>query len=169
MRSFVLSVLLSLPLFGACSKQEKSTTPPPAATPAPAAPAEAPPQGIAVGEPHPADPNAAPGPRPASVSDADVALADKLIASLLKFTASVEKAGTNCQAVADAIRAIAPELKALTAESAKMDERLAKDAAAKEWFKKTYEPKLAEPMGKLSSNPCMNDPAVSSAMQSLGS
>lgn len=167
MRSFVLSVLLALPLFGACSKQEKSTTPPPAATPAPAAPAEAPPQGIAVGEPHPADPNAAP--RPASVSDADVALADKLIATLLKFTASVEKAGTNCQAVADAIRAIAPELKELTAESMKMDERLSKDAAAQEWFKKTYEPKLAEPMGKLSSNACMNDPAVSSAMQSLGS
>lgn len=169
MRSFALSVLLALPLFGACSKQEKSTTPPPATTPAPAAPAEAPPQGIAVGEPHPADPNAAPGPRPASVSDADVALADKLLASLMKFSASVEKAGGNCQAVADAIRAIAPELKALTAESEKVNDRLAKDAAAGMWLAKTYEPKFAELMEKLSSNPCMNDPAVSSAMQSLGS
>lgn len=165
MRSLLVSVLFALPLLGACSKQEKSTTPPPAAAPAPA---EAPPQGIAVGEPHPADPSAA-GPRPATITDADVALADKLIGALLKFTDSVEKAGSNCQAVADAIRATAPELKGLTAESTKLNERLAKDPEATEWFKRTYEPKLAEPMGKLTNNACMNDPAVSSAMQSLGS
>ena len=167
MRSLLFSVFLGLSLI-ACSKQSKTTTPPPAAdpAPAPAAPAagETPPQGIAVGEPHP---TAAPGPRPATITDADVALAERVIGAMVKLSSGVAKAGSDCQAVAKEIRAIAPEIKGLAGEGQKMDERLAKDPSAKDWFEKTYGPKVTDAMGKMMSSPCMNDPAVGEAMQSL--
>jgi hypothetical protein len=165
MRSLLFSVLLGLSLI-ACSKQSKTTTPPPAAAPAPA-PAETPPQGIAVGEPHPADPNAAPGPRPASITDADLALAERVIGAMVKLSTGVAKAGSDCQAVATEIRAVAPEIKSLAGEGQKMDERLAKDPSAKDWFEKTYGPRVSDSMGKMMNSPCMNDPAVGEAMQSL--
>lgn len=168
MRSLLLSVLLGLALT-ACSKQSKTTTPPPA-DPAPAAApvaAETPPQGITVGEPHPADPSAAPGPRPVSITDADMALAERLINVFNKLAANVAKAGSNCQTVATEIRTIAPELKPFTADSQKMSERLANDPAAKKWFEATYAPRITESMGTLINNPCMSDPAVGEAMQSL--
>jgi hypothetical protein len=84
-----------------------------------------------------------------------------------KLSAGVAKAGSDCQAVAKEIRALAPELKGLASEGQKMDERLSKDPAAKDWFEKTYAPKVLESMGKMMSSPCMNDPAVGEAMQSL--
>ena len=166
MRSLLFSVFLGLSLI-ACSKQSKTTTPPPAAdpAPAPAAPAagETPSQGIAVGEPHPA---ADPGPRPASITDADVAMAEKLVGAIEKMAGNLNEAGADCAKFAAAIKASSSEMSAVMEEGKKFDERLKSDEAAKKWFEATYAPKVMGTMGKLMTNPCINDKAVQEAMAS---
>jgi hypothetical protein len=159
--------LAGLSLAGAaCSKQAKPAAPAPAAEAPPPAPvAETPPpQGIAVGEPNPADPAPA---RPPSITDADLALADKMIVVIGKLADGVVKAGSDCQAVAAHIRAMAPEMKALSDESKKMEAKLSAEPSAKDWFEKTYGPKVAGRIGGMMNSPCINDPAVSQAIQSL--
>lgn len=174
MRSFLLSVLLGLSLTGAaCSKQSKPTAPPPQpeakAEPAPVEPAPPPqqPQGIAVGEPHPNTPPADPGPRPAAITNADIAIADKVVAVLGKLANGVVTAGADCQAVATHIRAMAPEIKGLVGEGKKMEEKLKADKEAEQWFERAYGPKVMEAMGKMMNSTCMSDPAVSQALQTL--
>jgi hypothetical protein len=164
MRSLLFSVLLGLSLI-ACSKQSKTTAPAADPAPAPAAPAtaEAPPQGIAVGEPNPA---AAPGPRPASITDADVALADKLVGAIEKMASNLIEAGTDCAKFAAAVKSSSSEMSAVMEEGKKFDERLKSDDAAKKWFEATYAPKVMGTMGKLMTNPCINDKAVQEAMAS---
>lgn len=172
MRTLLVSALLGISLAGAaCSKQSKPAAPAPAAEAKPAEPApppaEAPPpQGIAVGEPHPATPPPA-GPRPAAITDADIAVADKVVAVLGKLAGGVVTAGSDCQAAAAHIRATAPEIKSLVGEGKKMEEKLKADKAAEQWFEQTYGPKVMETMGKMMNSPCMNDPAVSQAIQTL--
>ena len=161
MRTLVLSTVLGLLLSAvACSKDKPAAAP---TTPAPAPAAAPAPQGIAVGEPNPADPNA----RPASVSEADVALADKLVDIMAKLSAGVVSAGSDCAQAASEVRTVTPEIKAAIAESQKMNDKLKNDTAAKEWFDKTYTPKVQNTMGKLMGSPCINDPAVQEAMSAL--
>jgi hypothetical protein len=162
MRTFVLSAVLGLTLAVGCSKGKPAAAP---TTPSPAPAAAPAPQGIAVGEPNPADPNASA--RPASVTDADVALADKLVDTMAKLSAGVVSAGSDCAQAATEIRVVTPEIKAVIAESQKMNDKLKNDAAAKAWFEKTYEPKVQTTMGKLMASPCVKDPAVQEAMNAL--
>lgn len=157
-------ILLGSALATGCSKQSR-TTAPPAAAPATATPgngAPPPSQGIAVGEPHPG-----PDGRPATVTEADVALADRLIIAISKMADGVNKAGSDCPAVATAIRTMAPEFGAISGEAKQMEERLKSDPAAEEWFDKTYSPKAKASMSLMENSPCMNDPAVGQALQSL--
>ena len=157
MRSFLLSFVLVAALSAACSKQAAPVAPAPAA-PAPAAPA--PGAGLAAGEPNPA----APGARPASISDADVAIAERAIDLMAKLSAAVTSAGSNCQQAATEIRTIVPELKAGRDEGKQLFDKLRTDAAASEWFEKTYNPRLEAATSKLLGNPCMNDPAIIEAL-----
>jgi hypothetical protein len=161
MRTLVLSAVLGLTLVTAgCSKDKPAAAP---TTPAPAPAAAPAPQGIAVGEPNPADPNA----RPASVTDADVALADKLVDSMAKLSAGMVSAGSDCAQAATEIRNVTPEIKTAIAESEKMNAKLKDDAAAKAWFEKAYAPKVQTAMGKMMGSPCIKDPAVQEAMNAL--
>ncbi len=170
MRSFLLTVLLGLSLTGAaCSRQSKPTAPPAqpevkteakAEAKAEPAPAEAPPPQQ---PPLPANP----GPRPAAITDADIAVADKVVVVLGKLANGVVNAGADCQAVATHIRAMAPELKGLIGEGKKMEEKLKADKAAEQWFESAYGPKVMETMGKMMNSTCISDPAVSQALQTL--
>lgn len=170
MRSLLSVLLLACALAGGCSKKQtkETTPPPPPAEPAPAADAGAtPPQGIAVGEPHPAGADPAAGPRPASITDADVAVVEKLLATLTQMAEGVGKAGTDCQAAAAVIRSSSVELKAIGVEAKKMGERLKADPTAEKWFEAAYGSRVNASMAPMASSGCMNDPAVSQAMQSL--
>ena len=79
----------------------------------------------------------------------------------------MNKAGADCQAVAAHIRAITPEVKLVAEEGKKMESKLNGDPAAKDWFEKTYGPKAQARMGGMMTSPCLNDPAVSQALQAL--
>jgi hypothetical protein len=161
----IATLVISLP---ACSKDKPAAAP---TTPAPAPAAAPAPQGIAVGEPNPAAPAGgdvpAPGPRPASVTDQDVALADKMVSLMEKLSTNVVDAGTDCAKVAAAIKSIGVELSSVMNEGKKMEERLKGDEAAKKWFEGTYAPKVMGPMTKLMGSPCANDKGVQEAMAAL--
>jgi hypothetical protein len=162
MRTALLPSALGLALaLAACSKPAQKTTPEPAPA---AAPAPAPAQGIAAGEPNPATPTDG---RPASVTDADVAFADRMVDVMAKLSANVVAAGSDCQQAATEIRTIVPEVQKLTAEGKQMEDKLKADAAAKEWFEKNYAPKIGAIMGKMMGSSCMQDPAVREALASL--
>lgn len=171
MRSLLSTLLLACALAGGCAKkQSKETTPPPAA-PAPAADgagsAAPPQQGIALGEPHPSGAAPAAGARPAVVTDADIALVEKLLAVMTKMADNVGKAGSDCQAAAAAIRAVTPEVQAIGLEVKKMDEHLKTDPNAEKWFEAVYGERVNASLAPMATSACMQDPAVSQAMQSL--
>lgn len=153
-----LTATLTAALATACSGAAQ--TPAPATPPAAPAPAN---QGIAVGEPNPATPVA----RPASITDADIELAEKAIVVITKLSTAMTDAGANCQQAAAAIRAIIPELKAGIAETQPLDEKLKSDPAGREWFEKTYNPRLQQASEKLMASPCVSDPGVAEAMAEL--
>ncbi|MEZ4364035.1 MAG: hypothetical protein R3B48_27935 [Kofleriaceae bacterium] len=157
MSKLFLSLTLAGLLGGAalgCSKPAPSTTPAPAiAEPAP--------------EPAPTVAEPAADGRPASITDADVGLADRLLDLMSKMSAGVVNAGSDCAQAAAEIRAVVPEFQTLAAEGKVMDERMKDDAVAKKWFDDTYGPKFTEIVGKMMSAPCMQDPAVQEAMGSL--
>ena len=108
MRKVLFSTLLGLALAATACKKENKEAAPAAGSAAPAAGSAAPagektaeptapagdtaPAAVAPGEPAPA---ADPGPRPASVTDADVAMAEKLVGTIEKMGNSLAEAGTD--------------------------------------------------------------------------
>jgi hypothetical protein len=184
MRKVLFTTLLGIALATTgCKKENKDaakTEPAAAAAPvggdtaAKAAPAgaETAPTAVAPGEPAPAgDPAAAaaadPGPRPASLTDADIALADKLVGTIEKMATAINDAGTDCPKVATAIKSMSGEMSSVAEEGKKLDERIAGDESAKKWFEATYAPKVMATMNKVMNNSCFSDEAVQKAMASV--
>lgn len=135
-------------------------TVPPSGDPAPS---------IAPGEP-PAVENAAPadpGPRPAALTDDDIALADRLIGTLEKMATSINSAGSDCPKVASAIKAMSNEMNSVAEEGKKLDARISGDADAKKWFEATYGPKVMGTMSKVMNNSCFGDKDVQAAMANI--
>jgi hypothetical protein len=161
----ILATLLGLALVVPGCSKNKATTAPASATPVASESAAPAPQGIAVGEPHPATP-AADG-RPVSVTDADVAMAEKMFDVMAKLSAGVVSAGSDCKQAATEIRTVGAEVKQVSLEGKKLEDKFKSDAAAKEWLEKTYAPKLSDTMGKMMASACINDPAVREAMGAL--
>jgi hypothetical protein len=114
-----------------------------------------------------APPAADPGPRPASITDADVAVAEKIVVAFEKLAASLNDAGTDCAKFAAAIKSSSSAMSAVMAEGKKFDERLKSDEAAKKWLEATYAPKVMASMNKLMTNACMQDKAVQDAMSAM--
>jgi hypothetical protein len=127
------------------------------------------PTAVAPGEPAGCETPAAadPGPRPASLSDADIALADKLVGTIEKMATAISDAGTDCPKVAAAIKSMSAEMTSVAEQGKKLDERISGDEAAKKWFEATYAPKVMATMSKVSSNTCFTDKAVQEAMASV--
>jgi hypothetical protein len=108
-----------------------------------------------------------PGPRPASITDVEVALAEKMVATMTKLSDGVVAAGADCAKAATAIKSVGPELSSIMEEGKKMEEKLKTDDAAKQWFEKSYGPKVMGPMSKVMGSPCASDKGVQEAMTSL--
>lgn len=182
MRKVLFTTLLGIALATTgCKKEDKAAAKTdPAATTAPVggdtatktAPAggETAPTAVAPGEPAPAGDTPAtadPGPRPASLTDADIALADKLVGTIEKMAGAINDAGTDCPKVATAIKSMSAEMTSVAEEGKKLDERIAGDEAAKKWFEATYAPKVMATMNKVMNNTCFSDKAVQEAMASV--
>lgn len=106
-------------------------------------------------------------PRPSSVTDADLAVADQMFALIEKLVASVIEAGPDCARAADAIRLVGAQVDIIVAANRDLDQRLAADPAGKAWFDQTYAPKAEQTMRKLASTRCMENPVVLEALRSL--
>jgi hypothetical protein len=185
MRKVLFSTLLGIALaVTGCKKENKAADPatgsaaPATGSAAPAAadttaPAAAPagdttaPAAVAPGEPAPAAAGEAPGPRPASLSDEDIALADKLVGAIEKMANGINEAGTDCPKVAAAIKSMSGEMSSIAEQGKKLNEKIEGDPAAKKWFEATYAPKVMDKMGKVMSNTCFSDKAVQDAMASI--
>ncbi|MEZ4364036.1 MAG: hypothetical protein R3B48_27940 [Kofleriaceae bacterium] len=112
-------------------------------------------------------PSEDPGPRPASLTDEDVAIFDKMVGSIETMTKSIEAAGSECPKVAEAIKAISNDVNAIAEQGKKLDEKMQADEAAKSWFEKTYAPRFMGAFQSFQANPCARDAAVLEAMATL--
>jgi hypothetical protein len=114
-------------------------------------------------------PTGAPGPRPASVTDAQVALADKAVGIMEKLGTDLTAAGTDCKKASAAIKTAAADLKPIKEEADKMKEQTDKDPAAKEWFMNNYGKRMmsvAAPMMTLAQK-CSKDPEFMASIKEL--
>jgi hypothetical protein len=84
----------------------------------------------------------APGARPASITDAQVAALDTMFAVMGDLGKAITAAGKDCKAVAAALTSNVAKMKPVMAEAGQLQASLTKDAAAMEWFTKTYQPKM---------------------------
>ena len=122
--------------------------------------------------------SAAPGPgsdtgaapaRPATITDADVAMADKLAVAIEKLSADVVAAGADCKKMTAAIKS---NTKAVSDAIASLDKmkKTNDTPEAKAWFKATYEPKIGPPMKALveaAKTNCEKDADVKAALGGL--
>ncbi len=175
----IMTFALAAALFTACKKDEKkadttgsgAATPTAAGSAAPAAPTPAPaPTPTEAAKPaEPAAGAAAGAARPASVTDADVALADQMVKELSDFGDALGKAGTDCKAATAAAKTFAEKFKPIAEQAEKIKERQDKDPAAKAWFEATYKPKMMGFMGPMmkTAQACATDKDFTAAMQSI--
>lgn len=173
----IIAIALAAALFSACKKDDKKadTTAPAGSgsAPAMAAPATPPAAPTPTEAAKPAEPAAtapaAGGARPASITDADVALADQMVTEMSKFADALTKAGTDCKAATVAAKDFSEKLKPIAEQVEKIKARTDADPAAKAWFDTTYKPKMmafVAPMMK-TAQACATDKDFTAAMQSL--
>lgn len=114
------------------------------------------------------DTPAAGGPRPASVTDAHVAVADKMIKVFNDFGDAMKTAGTDCKAASAAAKSFVPKFKEIGADAEKIGD-LDKDPEAKKWFEANYAPKMMAAMGPMmqTAQACQNDKDFQAAMQAM--
>jgi hypothetical protein len=174
----VLMIAGVLAAFAACKKADK---PAPAADPAaatktadplatdPAKPATPGPTDGTTPTAPPAAPVAPAGARPASITEADAAFADKLVAAMGDFAKSVSAAGTDCKAAAAAVKASVATLTPLMEQAEEIKTRTEKDPAAKQWFEATYLPKIQTSMMSLmqTAQACEKDKEFMAAIESM--
>lgn len=107
-------------------------------------------------------------PRPASVTDAHVAVADKMIKVFNEFGDAMKTAGTDCKAASAAAKAFVPKFKEIGGEAEKVGD-LDKDPDAKKWFEANYAPKMMAAMGPMmqTAQACQDDKEFQAAMQAM--
>lgn len=114
------------------------------------------------------DTPAAGGPRPASVTDAHVAVADKMVKVFNDFGDAMKTAGTDCKAATAATKSFVPKFKEIGGDAEKIGD-LDKDPEAKKWFEANYAPKMMAAMGPMmqTAQACQNDKDFQAAMQAM--
>lgn len=114
------------------------------------------------------DTPAAGGPRPASVTDAHVAVADKMVKVFNDFGDAMKTAGTDCKAATAAAKSFVPKFKEIGGDAEKIGD-LDKDPEAKKWFEANYAPKMMAAMGPMmqTAQACQNDKDFQAAMQAM--
>jgi hypothetical protein len=152
---------------GGCKKEEAKPVPTPAEPKAADAPAPPPAEPGAV---QPAAPAAAqapeagaatpavpaqpiapadPGKRPTSITDAHIAIADRIIAATNKFADLLDAASSDCRKATAVIRKSGGEMKAAMGEAETLQVQLNSDPAAMQWFQKAYGPRMMGAINKL--------------------
>jgi hypothetical protein len=87
------------------------------------------------------------GPRPATITDAHVATADKLVTSLTELGAKLAAAGSDCKAATKVITAGTAAMTPIADDAEKIKTETAADPAAKAWFQANYVPKMMTAYG----------------------
>lgn len=105
--------------------------------------------------------------RPASLTEADVELAERTIAVMGKLGAAVAEAGDDCQRAAQAVRALLPELHASRDAGRALDSKLRSDPTARAWFEQTFNPRLGAAAAPILASTCQTDPAFAAAMNEI--
>jgi hypothetical protein len=165
---FACTALAALAIAGCKkAKKEEKTETPPAEAPAEAPTAEKPTEPPPAETPPPAEP-AAPE-KPASVTDDQVKSADDYVAAIDAAATAAEGAAGDCKKMGKALGAEAGKMKPMAKKMDAMRTAMAKDQAAMDWFKATYEPKVTDAYGKLTTaaEPCKSDKAVASALKTF--
>ena len=109
------------------------------------------------------------GTRPASVTDAQIKVADEFIAATERLAKEVAAAGTECAKAVAAIKANTPKMAPIVEEAQKLAEAVEADPAAKQWFQSLYVPKMMAAVQVMSpiTKACMADPAFKEAATSI--
>jgi hypothetical protein len=107
------------------------------------------------------------GARPAVITDAMIADADKLVVEIQGLATDVEAAKGDCKKAAAAMSPRYAAIEKLGTAIEKHKETTDKDPAAKEWMKKTYEQKLQGSVGALmgTAMACKDDKDFMAAME----
>jgi len=103
--------------------------------------------------------------RPASISDADVAVFDILLPGLEQLAEAVRTADHDCASATAAVTLATSRLGPLLETATKIDQRTKADPEAEAWANAHYAPKLAEPMNAILNGACASDAAYDRALQ----
>lgn len=151
-------------------KAEPAAEPKPADTAAPvtAAPPTAAPTAVTTGA-APTAPVADPSVRPASVTDAQVKIAENIVAATNGFADALDAVKSDCKKATAAVKSEGKKIKASMDQTEKLQEQLRTDPAAMQWFQKVYGPKMMGALGKLGGvvNACRQDKDFEAAFKSL--
>jgi hypothetical protein len=181
----LIAVALALApgLYG-CKKDEAKKTDAPA-EPKPADPAAAGPTGAA----QPAQPGAPGtsmdpavptpqamaalehGARPASITDEQVAVAQKVVDATTKFVNELDAVKDDCKKATAVLKGkTGKDLKAAVEEGSKLQAQIGNDPATMQWFHQTFGPKMMSTLGKLGGvfNKCRQDKNFEAAFRGLG-
>lgn len=110
---------------------------------------------------------AAPGARPASVTDEKVAVAEKLVATLESLAEDIKAVGTDCAKGTTVLKKHTAEVQKMITAGAKLKET--NDDAARKWFKDNYEQRAQLAAGAMMSLAiqCQKDVAFMAAFNAL--
>jgi hypothetical protein len=107
--------------------------------------------------------------RPASVTDAQIALAEAALVALRELGTALTAAGSDCKAAAKAVANGSKKVTTTFTDAKRLEADLAKDAAAKAWFEQEYSPKMTSAVGPLraANQTCGQDPDFTAAVWTL--
>jgi hypothetical protein len=108
-------------------------------------------------------------PRPASVTDAQVAIANKLVVTLNDMGKGITAAGTDCKKATAAVEAGTKALEPIKAEAMSLKQLGESDQSVKIWFESTYAPQFMEALGPLigAAATCGSDAKFMDAMKKV--
>lgn len=114
-------------------------------------------------------PSGDPGVRPASVTDAHVATADKVVVTMNKFAGDLDAAKADCKKATGVVKSAKGDIEKVMNEAESMKGTLDTDQAAKDWFEKNYAPKMMGAIQKMGgvAQTCGSDKDFMAAMQDL--
>ncbi len=105
--------------------------------------------------------------RPASISDADVALVEKLLPRLDQLAHEVTAAGADCPTATRAITRVAGELGPQVALVMALEARTHADPAAEAWARAHYGARVFGPLLQIVKGACQLDPSYNQALAAL--
>jgi hypothetical protein len=105
--------------------------------------------------------------RPASISDDDVALVEKLLPRLDQLAHEITAVGSDCPAATRAITRVAGELGPQLATVMALEARTHADPAAEAWARTSYGPKVVGPLLQIVKGACQLEASYSQALAAL--